>query len=126
MKNELRYCPETQNALERFLCGRSLLDGCKALDYPARKEAMLRDVLHGRWDHVSAATLDDLRQRLGLPPVPVIIPAIPCPTCGVLHQLSDCHGAKVQMVRRKAPRRIQDMTINELTLAVWNRKEIVL
>ena len=61
------------------------------LDLPASAAGMICDIANGRYDHVSDTRLNDLRRRLGLPVV-VTIPAIPCPTCGQLHQVGDCHG----------------------------------
>lgn len=49
-----------------------------------------------------------------------------CPTCGKLHKLDDCHGAHVQIVRRKQPRRIQDMTTAALRWAILNREEMTI
>ena len=63
------------------------------------------------------------------------IPAIPCPTCGDLHQADDCHGVQGQVVivpagarivqpKPPSPRRIQDMSLAELAAAIRNRTEI--
>ena len=44
-----------------------LTDIAVRLGYPQGATGMLSDVLHGRHKHVSDASLNDLRRRLGLP-----------------------------------------------------------
>ncbi len=54
---------------------------------------MLSDLVRGRYDHISAEHLCDLRRRLDLPVPPLPVPARPCPTCGIVHGDGlDCHG----------------------------------
>lgn len=114
---------ETRSKLETLRPAR-LIDIAARLGYPPSAVGMLSDVLHGRSHHVSAARLDDLRRRLGLP-VLVTIPAVPCPTCNVVHGDGyDCHGARIQIVRRPHPTRIQDMPTAQLRAAILNRQEI--
>lgn len=95
------------------------------LGLPPAAAGTICDVANGRLDHVSAARLDDLRRRLGLP-VLVTIPAVPCPTCNVVHGDGyDCHGARIQIVRRRPhPARIQDMTAAQLRTAILNRIDL--
>lgn len=123
MQPSPKTCAETKNALERFLCGRTLQETCRQLGYHPRKRAMLRDVLHGRWAHVGSETMNDLRSRLGLPCVPPTVPAYPCPTCGVIHGDGwDCGGNAVQLVRRRPkPQRLQELSVRELRRRIEQR-----
>lgn len=57
-----------QNALERLLCAGSLRKLARELGYPDSAAGMLRDVTQGRWEHVSAHKLTDLRKRLHIAP----------------------------------------------------------
>lgn len=50
---------------------------------------------------VSLETENKLRLSLGLHPL--YAPAIPCPTCGEVHAIDDCHGQPGTVAWRKPP-----------------------
>lgn len=61
--------------------------------------------------------------------------AIPCPTCGQLHQVDDCHGqagepvivpagARIVQPKPAQPKRLQDMSIAVLTAAILHRVDM--
>ncbi len=73
------------------------------LGYPLSQIAMLSDVLAGKPGKLSVEKENDLRYRLGLPPV-ISVQARPCPSClaggrAVIHaDALDCQGEPVGAV----------------------------
>ena len=88
MRHSVR--PETTIALKSVQNG-SLRKLAVELGFRPSFAATLSDVLHGKEGSVSVHTENRLRIALGLRPVS-IVPVAPCPTCGSVHLVGDCHG----------------------------------
>ena len=89
----------TAEVLQRWLVGAQTV---RALaqelgESPATISALLRGDRHG----ASIQTENRVRNKLGLPPLPMPVLVEPCPDCGSVH-VGRCHGrsGQVRIVRR--------------------------
>lgn len=80
----------------------------------------------GDYSHLSLDKRNAVWHAIGAPTeAPPPIPVPPCPTCGQVHALHDCHGARVQHVRRRSrPRRWRDMPTHAVARAIRERVEV--
>lgn len=62
---------------------------------------------------VSPITENKIRCALGLPPA--YVPSAPCPTCGELHAIDDCHGQPGTVAWRKPPQDTRKRTRIDIT-----------
>ena len=100
--------PSTIEALKRLLDAKTHRAKCVTLGLPIYWHGTIGRILYGQ--NVSAMKENEVRQRLGLPPItPPLIPTHPCPSCaarGIIRSHGDkldCHDKPVVAVALLAP-----------------------
>lgn len=83
---------DIQAAVIERLRGSSLRRLAMELYGDASKAGLLADAKHGRWEHISPATEQDLRRRLGMSYEVLHSVAVPGDCDAVAHILPDGHG----------------------------------
>ena len=100
--------PSTIEALKRLPDAKTHRAKCVALGLPIYWHGTIGRILYEQ--NVSAMKENEVRQRLGLPPItPPLIPTHPCPSCaarGIIYSHGDkldCHDKPVVAVALLAP-----------------------
>lgn len=92
-------------------------------------KSLLADMAAGppRWDHVSLEKRNIIRHHFGLPLEVEPVEVLPCPTCGLVHSLDDCHGKhgelRIVTPRPQKPKPVALMAQAALAEAISGRVE---